>query len=579
MVLTTTGLNLLSLPNDVLLEILGLLTALEVTDCGLVCRRLYNLSSNRNVWLRILGAGNYGYIAALSSTVKRSDETSELRRLLIRAEHTERSWGGFDKSEVKESSLWQADHSSINIPCAFVQNCLVFHNTLDWSWSSQDLIYTWYPVERLSNQAIESVFTYTLRRIHPKEPNLEKRFFKEGMRVISDALHIVYGKILKDNRDELISLHLSKVERSDEGFTVSHYLTVEVRVNVHDSGELRWLDEEHFILVAQKMYSRPGEILLFKRTTGEHVSINSQHPTSTNGSNWQTNHGLYRLSYSSTPSYLVHVINGQDYEIFKLPNEIIDNHSTSTKRETSSRPLKPFQAGEIPFQLNKICHVQEHSPSELTIVGFQMHSWLHWQLAIIHLKLNLPRESSSSLLPATIEKLQLSLNINEEPRMQLISANPRHPCSHSIMIMYSLSNANTYYAVRVNFAPDTRRGQEVELTPLELSRAKRTPRQFFWMDRSSHDAGLLVEQYRRPIIGRESLESFQVDDGRRPRGSSNSSCFDVQLTSTDSSMSITTLISPTELELSFPAANILPEELGSHTALGGTCCGLIIRQL
>ncbi|KAJ3556054.1 hypothetical protein NP233_g12065 [Leucocoprinus birnbaumii] len=475
---TITGRGLLSLSNDVLLELFCLLTALEVTNCSLVCRRLYDLSFERNLWSRIFESGNHGYIVTLPPGVDPSTGARELRQVLTRAERYERSWIVSVKSNLSDDTLrphpWHADHSSRKEGCAFVHNCIVFRNTIGRSQGFRDLIYTWYPIERSTNSPIEAVFKYTLRWIDRGPPYLRRHFFERGTRVIDDALHIVYGNTERANTGRLINLN---------AWVKSSHQDMERPLDVFYSGEIDWVDDEYFILTPSTPPTNIAAAFLVQRTTGLVVPIKSQHDSFKNGLQWHSDYAHRKHVFFATPLHLIHLINGRDYEIFKLTELHQDQgQSTSNGRKRSS--LIPFQAGELPCWLHRLWHVQERSHSELTILGpTAIRPGGPFGLAIIRLNMNFSFASSSSLPPATIDNFRLCGDFPEEPRLELISANARYTTSQSMLMMLLFPSASTYHAVRVDFSPDVPEGQEVESVEFEPSKARRASRQFFWMNR------------------------------------------------------------------------------------------------
>ncbi|KAJ3570582.1 hypothetical protein NP233_g4311 [Leucocoprinus birnbaumii] len=488
--------KLLALPDDVLLSVLGLLTAWEVTCCGLVCRRLYDLSFERTLWLQLVFFGNFGYVTCLPQSVDNSTATMELRMSLARGELTERRWGGLVQekylSEGKKPShaQWLSSFPLGAYPLEIMNRWIVLPT---WSRISEcNFDYTWYPIspEGLVNDSHHlpvpsRVFSYIFPETnswapYPKDYKHPKCY---STRVIGDELHVVFGK-MKSNE---ISLHFTKIQTKNAEFSVSDsYMIVPLPLRDVKEGKVQWLDDNNVLVIDFGQDYNPGatlgNVFLVKRNT-KTVYIVPLHPVKPTfswpgklKSAYQT--GKYELFW--TPSYLIQVMNGKQYEAFDLQDHDVPS-SGNAAQSVGKKQLRLVQAGEFYYPLYRIWHVQEHSPSKLTMIGLKNDQGIR-RIAVADLAIQNPSETPASV--PSLHDFRLFGHFLAEPQLKLLGVNSHHPKSQALLAVVFFAKDAEYHALRFDFGSECSMGQGVFTSLLDVPpQVKRGRPYFFWKDR------------------------------------------------------------------------------------------------
>lgn len=130
--------------DDMVIEILGYLSALDIIRYRRVCRRIFQASQERCVWVNVFWRTK----CALPSICLDNTSTQQLERILVRAELMDASWTGVRSviSEARRTASARDRFSYVGSMGCFA--VVVRH-------LSDEVIFTWCQEEALDNPSLE----------------------------------------------------------------------------------------------------------------------------------------------------------------------------------------------------------------------------------------------------------------------------------------------------------------------------------------------------------------------------------------------------------------------------------------
>ncbi|KAJ3570100.1 hypothetical protein NP233_g4625 [Leucocoprinus birnbaumii] len=452
----------ISLPDDILIKILTLLSASEIQECGLLCKRLYSLSLTRSIWIEIYDHGNHGFMAFLASNADpRSMNPAVFQRLLVSAELLEKKWAGLVPRE-RPKLEWVATFSPQN-----ASNILgvmgPFYVSIHREWGPTAFL-RWYRISAgegpNGSEAEPPAYEHLLPASHNSRP--QNFIDSYDTRLTQDSMHIV--RALKDDETKT-RLDVVKYSLVDGELLATQETSVVLPVKLL-KGKVKWLDDDHVIIAEYNDHNTyspffnpnsVGKILLLEWKTST-ITFVPPHQCYTRTESRRT---LSRdlaynpeLDFFLTRSYIIQLSGKAEYEVLQRPKAT----DQQQRAEVSVLQAKKIQvSGVFPSIWEEVWQIYEHSPRILTVVGLS--GGTRSTIVVVRLTMH---ESDAITPPTSIEIIHLrELAYPLHVTAHLIYAS--HPFSRSLLVLIVCStfgphshfhSAPEIFLVRISIDPE-----------------------------------------------------------------------------------------------------------------------------